>query len=131
MVTLLRPISEVSDPPTVAVEASNTGAVGVQILRDGTCDYLLLSRDAAGRQASFFGIDFRGTALWLRVVNGRPLDLRALAAESASSELLCLSIVSHGAPRDFRLTPGTQPNSWPNSGEAEIEVNFRWTGKTS
>jgi len=124
MVTLLQPISEVSNLPTVAVETSATGAVGVQISRHGVCDYLLLSRDAAGHQASFFGIDFWGAALWLRVVNGRPVDLRALGAASAISESLRFSIVSHNGPRNFRLTPGMQPHVLPASEEGKVKVNF-------
>ncbi|MGH7178166.1 MAG: hypothetical protein ACREJC_12360, partial [Tepidisphaeraceae bacterium] len=68
------------------------GAIGMRISHGEAVDYVILPRDGADREARFFGIAFRGAALWLRTDRGRPLGCRALKAYEVRSESLGLSM---------------------------------------
>jgi hypothetical protein len=102
--TLLESASSGWKPPTVDVDRTGTGAVGMRITRDDAVEYVLVSRDASMQQVSLFGIDFKGSVLWLYAEGTRPRELRAMAASEVSSKSLDFSLATRRGPSDLHLT---------------------------
>jgi len=103
VVTLLQPISCLSEIPTLDARDTDDGAVGIRITCGEQTDYLLLSRQTIDRKANVFDITFEGTALWLRTKASRPTELRALAGRKATSESLGFSVTSPRGPCNLNL----------------------------
>jgi len=122
LATLLEPV--VADPvtPSIDLEGTETGILGVRIAKGQRVDYILLSRDREGQRASAFGIDLEGTALWLRVDDGRLRELRILAGRKASSTSLSFAVTSRRGPRDLRLIFGQDARHGLAADETDVEV---------
>ena len=97
--TLLEPVTDSAPAMTVEIEADDAGGIGIRITRSDVADYVLLPRGQPDAEARFFGAQFRGTALWLRAVRGRPAEVRALAGRVVRSESLGLVIEIDDASR--------------------------------
>lgn len=120
--TVLEPFAEDTAAPTIEVERTDDRVIAVRITMERVVDYVLLSRDGEGRRASGFGIDFEGTALWLRVADGRPNELRVLAGRKASSASFGFSVAGALGPRNLRLIFGQDARHGLSPDESDIEV---------
>jgi hypothetical protein len=107
--TLLEPVAHASQIPTVEVEIADSGAMGIRIARGAIVDYLIVPRDEPNLAADFFGIEFRGIALWLRAENDRPVEFRAVGGQEVRSNRLGVSAEMDSV----RCSPGWR---WPPSG---------------
>jgi hypothetical protein len=109
--TLLDPLAHASQIPTVEMEIVDSGALGIRIARGAMVDYLIVPRDEANLAADFFGIEFRGIALWLRAENDRAVEFRAVGGQEVRSDRLGVSAEMDSA----RCLPGWR---WLPSGRS-------------
>jgi hypothetical protein len=123
--TLLQPVSNSSEATQVEVKQADSGALGIKVSRVGQVDVLLLSRNSGERRANLFGIDFEGTALWLRAEDARPTELRGLAISRAESDPLGLSVKGRRGPCDVRLAFGQGSDAPRRESAADVEVVMR------
>ena len=122
LATLVEPVVADAATPRIDMEGSEAGVLAVRITRGQLADYILLSRDSESQRASAFGIDLEGTALWLRVEDGRLGELRILAGRKASSTSLGFSVASRLGPRNLRLVFGHDARHGLAADETDVEV---------
>jgi hypothetical protein len=121
LATLFEPVPSGIAAPTIDLQQTVSGGLALQITRENRLDYLLLSRRDTSLRTEGFGIDFEGSALWLRV-HGRVAELRTLAGRRASSKSLGFSVVSHRGPRDLELVFGRDARHGLAPDEVDVEV---------